>query len=87
MEIKTGEFQVKVTGDSNVVTRNFVMKNGDTLSYTVTVIKDLDDTMRDLHRKSAQEVIDLLQKYVSPKPPLGPVAESSEQATAHIKNP
>ncbi len=87
MEIKTGEFQVKVTGDSNVITRNFVMKNGDTLSYTVTVRKDLDDTMRDLHRKSAQEVIDLLQTFVSPKSPQGPAAVSSEQATAHIKNP
>lgn len=59
-------FNLTVKDGEPVISRELLCTNGDTISFTVTLPDDPNATLSDLHKRSAEQVIKLLQDWLNP---------------------
>ncbi|HJV75381.1 MAG TPA: hypothetical protein VJ654_14235 [Noviherbaspirillum sp.] len=61
---KEQTFDISISDGRPSITRNFVFKNGDKLSFTVMLQKDYNATLPDMHRRSVEAVINHLKTLI-----------------------
>jgi hypothetical protein len=59
-------YDISMSNGTPAVTRSLEFKNGDTISFSVTVPNGGNLSLVELHRASAQRVIELLQDWIKP---------------------
>lgn len=59
-------YDISMSDRTPVVTRSIEFKNGDTISFSVAVPNGGNLSLIELHRASAQQVIELLQDWIKP---------------------
>jgi hypothetical protein len=69
MDIKTtaGDFAITVDGGKPTVVRHFKFSDGSAIDFSITLPQNYDATLIDLHRRSVEHAIALLQDMLKPK--------------------
>lgn len=60
----TATFDIAIKESKPVVTRNFTFKDGDTISFTVTLPQNYEASLSDLHRQSVDAAITHLKAAI-----------------------
>ncbi|MFC0132075.1 hypothetical protein CR105_24475 [Massilia eurypsychrophila] len=60
-------FDIKISGMQPTITREIKFKSGDSITFTVTLDRDDEVKMLELHKRSVKHVIALLEAWSSPK--------------------
>lgn len=66
-QLTTATYDIKIDNGKPTVTRNLVFKNGDTLSFSITLESEHSGNLVDLHRASAQAAIKYLEDWLKPE--------------------
>ena len=70
MKITSAPFNLQIVGGGKPkITREIQFTNGDNISFTITLDRDENATLPELHRQSVQEVINRLQEWIEPNSP------------------
>jgi hypothetical protein len=57
-------FDIAIKDGRPSITRSYTFKNGDTISFAVTLQKDYDATLSDMHRRSVETAINHLKTLI-----------------------
>ena len=60
-------FAIEINGVQPTVSREIKFENGDSISFSVTLDRDDDMRLADLHKRSAEHTIKLLQSWITGK--------------------
>lgn len=64
---KNGSFDLELSNMQPTIRRQFEFKNGDQVSFSVTLPRDDAATLPDLHQRSVRAVIDHLESLIGPR--------------------
>lgn len=65
--ISSSTYDINVLGGKSIVTRNIAFRNGDTISFKVTLDATSSKTLTQLHHESAQAAIAYLEDWLKPE--------------------
>ncbi|SEN31649.1 hypothetical protein SAMN05428959_1011145 [Duganella sp. CF517] len=64
--LKSASFNIEISGPGPTIARELVFSSGETISFNIKLPLDREDTITELHRKSAARVIELMQNFLNP---------------------
>lgn len=64
--VKTATFSIAIQQLKPTVKREFTFSNGDEISFSITLDEDMSSTVTDLHKRSIDAAIALLQSRLKP---------------------
>jgi hypothetical protein len=68
MELVSASYQINIVEGKPVIARALEFKNGDLISFSVQLSEESKkSSLTEIHRESAQKVIDMLQTWLNPK--------------------
>lgn len=66
-KIMEGDFSITISSGKPTVSRNFKFSDATAISFSIQLDRDDAATLPDLHRKSVEAVIELLQRTITRK--------------------
>lgn len=66
-KLDTATYDIALKNGKPTITRNLTFKNGDTISFSITMESDHSKSLADLHRESAQAAITYLEDWIKPQ--------------------